>query len=139
MKTILTEIFSSRSSYRLRDNRFKHCIGGPPINPYLKNSYQLLQSIDHSSATIHPETGESITIRPTVDEAIDRSMYWMACSGQQPAPKRKHMGDDSINLRHLLYCLKTNRNLIPVLSVQCSAYYRTAAKLDEIDTNSAND
>ncbi|CAG2171202.1 unnamed protein product [Oppiella nova] len=131
-------MFASRSSYRLRDNRFKYFIGGPPINPYLKNSYSLLQSIDHSSATIHPETGESVTMRSTVDEATDRSMYWMACSGQQSL-KRKQLTDDSTNLRHLLYCLKTNRNLIPVLSVQCSAYYRTAAKLEELDSNSAND
>ncbi len=57
IKSILTAIFTSRSSYRIRDNRFKHCIGGPPINPYLKNSYPLIQMTDHSSAVTNSETG----------------------------------------------------------------------------------
>ncbi|XP_054157160.1 transcriptional adapter 1-like [Oppia nitens] len=139
IKAILMEIFASRSSYRLRENRFKYNIGGPPINPYIKNSYSLIQDSDYLSSTlIHPESGESVTIMPSIDDSTNRAMNWMACSVQQSL-KRPHLVDDTINLRHLLYCLKANRNLIPVLSVSCNAYYRTVAKLIEVENNSSID
>lgn len=138
IKSILTQMFASRSSYRLRDKRFKYCIGGPPLNPYLKNSYPLLQESDHSSSVTNPESGESQPVRPTIDDATNKAMYWMACGGKQ-SHKRVQLVDEAINLRHLVNCIKTNPNLISSYSVRSNAYYKSISKLAQFESNSTND
>ena len=82
--------------------------------------------------------GESQTLRPTVEEATTSAMYWLACGNQNP-PKRLHMNEEPINLRHLLYALKTNHNLIPSYSVRCNASYRTVTKLAQLEGSSPNE
>lgn len=41
LKNILTEVISTKTAYRLRENRFKYALGVKPINPYLNNSLKV--------------------------------------------------------------------------------------------------
>ncbi len=76
-------------------------------------------------------------MRPTIDEATNEAMYSMACAQNN---KRSTSNDEPINLRHLLYVLKTNRNVIPCHSVSFNAKYKTICKLAqlELESNSEN-
>lgn len=44
LKNIITELITSKTAYRLRENKFKYAIGVKPINPYLNNSLKIYSS-----------------------------------------------------------------------------------------------
>lgn len=44
LKNIITEVISTKTAYRLRENRFKYALGVKPINPYLNNSLKVYNS-----------------------------------------------------------------------------------------------
>lgn len=44
LKNIITEVISTKTAYRLRENRFKYALGVKPINPYLNNSLKVYTS-----------------------------------------------------------------------------------------------
>lgn len=44
LKNIITELITTKTAYRLRENRFKYAIGVKPINPYLNNSLKIYSS-----------------------------------------------------------------------------------------------
>lgn len=44
LKNIITELISTKTAYRLRENRFKYAMGVKPMNPYLNNSLRVYTS-----------------------------------------------------------------------------------------------
>lgn len=41
LKNIITELISTKTAFRLRENRFKYALGVKPMNPYLNNSLKI--------------------------------------------------------------------------------------------------
>ena len=122
MKSLLTAVFSSRSSYRLRDTRFKYAIGAPPINPYLKNSSNLLTNENNHIVTVDTDSGDHRPVfTPPIDWAVNDAMYSMACGSSSTVSRvkrsRGHHDNGPITMWHLLHTLKYDRNVIPMHSV----------------------
>ncbi|RWS27547.1 hypothetical protein B4U80_09003 [Leptotrombidium deliense] len=129
MKNILTAVLSFKSSYRRRSNGpFKHAIGMPPLNPYLKNTSYLVKYPQYSHSTFTDESGEHVPmIPPTTDFAEHEAMAQIACSYRK---KQSHNEDDNkITLWHLFHALRINKSVIPSHSVYAINIERIITRL----------
>ncbi|XP_076347714.1 transcriptional adapter 1-like isoform X2 [Tachypleus tridentatus] len=78
LKGILVCVFRRRSTYRLREGKFRYAMGVAAINPYLRNSYKTLDSGSNSNGDHLP------SIKPTIDCAEVEAVLETACGSCHP-------------------------------------------------------
>ncbi|KAG8236574.1 hypothetical protein J437_LFUL015760 [Ladona fulva] len=137
LRELLSTIVGRRKGFRLHEQVFRHSMGVPLPNPWLRNAVNLMpECFSHRSAkerevkVVPNDAGEDDlpnlypSARPTLDDAEQMAAFTMACSAKESQYNR-----GPINMFDVFEAIQVHRNVIPSHTVYSINSQRISARL----------
>ncbi|XP_071442829.1 transcriptional adapter 1-like [Hetaerina americana] len=137
LREILTAIIGRRNSFRLHEQGFRHSLGAPVPNPWLRNvanqmpEYNLNRFPNDLEVRLDPTCEEEDyanhfpSSRPTIDDAEQMAAFSVACSVKNQAIYPK----SPVNLFDVFETLQVHKSIIPSHTVYAINAERISARL----------
>ncbi|XP_046403179.1 transcriptional adapter 1-like [Ischnura elegans] len=135
LREILTAIIGRRNSFRLHEQVFRHSMGAPVPNPWLRNvasqmpEFNMNRNANDREVSLDPNCDEEAYAnhfplsRPTIDDAEQMAAFSVACSVKNQHPK------GPVNLFDVFETLQVHRSIIPSHTVYSINAERIATRL----------